>query len=275
MKTIIGATDFSAAAMNAASYAWDMAKAIGADLHFLHSFQLPVSYSDVAIMMSVDEMQHIAEADLKNFITELKQKKGAEVPVTGEVRMGAFFQELETLCEEYRPYAVILGSQGTTAAERFFFGSHAVKAMKNLNWPLITVPPGASFHAIKRIGLACDFNKVVDTMPVEEIRQLLTDFNAELHILNTAPKENFDPEVVFESGMLQEMLEGVTPHYHFITHENTDTGILEFAEQNGIDLLLVLPRRHSLFDSLVHKSHTREFVLHSHVPVMALHNEHA
>lgn len=273
MKTIIVATDFSPAAKNAAVYAWDMARVIKADLYLLHSFQMPVSYSDVAIMMSVDEMQHIAEADMQQFISSLKELRGEDIPLRHEVRMGAFFQELTDVCNSIKPYAVVMGSQGTTGAERFFFGSHAVHAMKHLPWPLITVPPGAKFGAIRNIGLACDFNKVVDTIPVEEIKQLLTDFKAELHVLNIAKKEDFDPEVVFESGLLQEMLDGVPPHYHFITNENTDAGILEFAEKNAIDLLLVLPKRHGLLERLTHKSHTREFVLHSHVPVMALHQE--
>ena len=60
------------------------------------------------------------------------------------------------------------------------------------------------------------------------------------------------------------------PSYHFITNDNTDEGIMDFAEKNSIDLLLVLPKRHSLLDKLISKSHTRQLVLHSHVPVMAI-----
>jgi len=33
----------------------------------------------------------------------------------------------------------------------------------------------------------------------------------------------------------------------------------------------VLPKRHGLLDKLIHKSHTKQLVLHSHVPVMAFH----
>ena len=100
---------------------------------------------------------------------------------------------------------------------------------------------------------------------------LVNDFDAKLHILNTGKRKEFKPELVFESGLLQEMLGALNPEYHFITSGNTDEGILNFAEKNKIDLLIVLPKRHSLLEKLVHKSHTKQFVLHSHVPVMALH----
>jgi nucleotide-binding universal stress UspA family protein len=152
-----------------------------------------------------------------------------------------------------------------------FLGGHAVHAMKNLSWPLITVPAGASFSAVKKIGLACDFHEVIDTTPVEEIKMLSRDFNASVHVLNTGKKNAYDPEIVFQSGMLQEILAPLKPEYHLINDENTDAGIMDFAEKNNIDLLIVLPKRHSLMDQLIHKSHTKQFVLHSHVPVMALH----
>jgi nucleotide-binding universal stress UspA family protein len=71
---------------------------------------------------------------------------------------------------------------------------------------------------------------------------------------------------------MNEMLGPVTPKYHFITSENTDEGIIDFAEKNNIELLIVLPKRHALLDKLLHKSLTKQLVLHSHVPVMALHN---
>jgi nucleotide-binding universal stress UspA family protein len=76
---------------------------------------------------------------------------------------------------------------------------------------------------------------------------------------------------VFESGLLQEMLGSIKPNYHFITSNQTDEGIIKFAEENSIDLLVVLPKRHSLLEKLMVKSSTKQLVLHSHVPVMALH----
>jgi hypothetical protein len=164
-----------------------------------------------------------------------------------------------------------MGSQGTTAAEHLFFGSNTVHAMKHLAWPLITVPDGLIFSSIKKIGIACDFEKVADTIPVDEIKMLVHDFNAELHILNTGSKKEFKPGLVSESRSLQEMLGVLRPNFHFITNENTDLGIIDFAEKNHIDLLIVFPKRHSLLDRMMHKSHTKQLVLHCYVPVMALH----
>ncbi len=271
MKTIIVASDFSVAAANAANYAADLALAINADLLLLNVYQIPVAYLEVPIVVSFEDLQKNAEESLNNLKKELLLSTAGKIKIDIKVEEGVFFEELKKICKTIMPYAVVMGCQGTTASERFFFGSHAVHAMKHLTWPLITVPTGIKFSGIKKIGLACDFNKVQDTTPVDEIKTLINDFKAALHVLNTGKKSDYNPDLVFQSGLLQEMLANLKPKYHFITDENIDEGILNFTEKNNINLLITLPKRHSLPDKLIHKSHTKHFVLHSHVPVMALH----
>jgi len=144
--------------------------------------------------------------------------------------------------------------------------------MKHLKWPVIAVPDGAKFASIKRIGLACDFTDVLGTLPVEEIKLLVNDFNSELHVLNTGRKDKYNPEVLDQSALLLRMFDKITPVYHFITDSNTDEAIIHFVKTNNIDLLIVLPRQHSRIDKLMHSSHTKQLVLHSQVPVMSFHH---
>jgi len=274
MKTILVATDFSPAALNAANYAADMALAINANLLLLHVYQLPVSYSEVPIPINEGDFMEDAEKSINELKEQLSCRRGGKLHIDTEVRMGLFFrQELETVCEDIKPYTVVMGSQGTTAAEHLFFGSHTLYAMKHLMWPLIAVPPKASFSSVKKIGLACNLNQVIDTVPFEEISILVNDFDAEMHIINIDKQDVYNPETDCESVLLLKMMAPLKPTYHFITNKNIDEGIIDFAEKNKIDLLMVLPGRHGLLKRLTHKSHTKQLILHSHVPVMAIHYE--
>ena len=272
MKTILVATDFSLSAINAANYAADMALAINADMLLLHVYQIPVSFSEIPVTMTEEYITEDTEKELNKLKEQLIRKSGGKLNIQTEIRMGLYFyQALKTVCEYVKPYIVVMGSQGTTGSEHMFFGSHTVYAMKYLLWPLITVPPGSTFSSIKKIGLASDFDKVVSTTLFDDIKTLVNDFNAELHILNTAKKQVFNPDAEFESDLLEVMLVPLQPGYHFITNENVHEGIMDFAEKNHIDLLIVLPRHYGLLDNLFHKNHTKQLVLHCHVPVMALH----
>lgn len=270
MKTIIAATDFSKAGINACNYAADMAMALQSNLLLLHVYQLPAVYTSVPVAFTEEDMRKEAAMNITLLQQKLTRKAGGKIKVEISLRAGIFFEVLQLVCEKINPYAVIMGSQGTTAADCFFFGGHTVQTMKNLQWPVIAVPPGNSFSGIKKIGLACDFDQVADSFPLEEMKSLVKDFKATLHILNTGRQEAFDTEMTNESGKLQQLLKSLHPGYHFINNQHTDDAIIHFAENNNIDLLIVLPKRHSLIDKLLHRSHTRNLILHSHVPVMAL-----
>jgi nucleotide-binding universal stress UspA family protein len=273
MKTIIATTDFSAAADNAALYAAKMAAAIHANLLLLHVYQLPVTYMEVPLIITEEEMVKLAQERLTNFKEELAVRTDFKIIIETKVKTGVFFSELKAFCEAINPYSIVMGSKGTTAAERLFFGSHSIHAMKHLSWPLITVPPEMKFTSIKKIGLACDFENVTDTIPVEEIKTLAIDLNAELHILNTGKKRTYNPNLVFESGRLQEMMSPLKSVFHFTSNPDVDEGTIDFSERNHIDLLLVFSKHHGFIDSITHKNHSKQLVLHSHIPVMVFHHE--
>lgn len=272
MKTIVVATDFSPVALNAAHYATEMAMAINADILLLHVCQLPVTYGEAPAVINEGDMIKDAESDLNQLKDQLLTKANNKVTISTEVSLGFFLHELKNICEQVNPYAVIMGCQGTTSADHLLQGSHAAQAVKHLLWPVITVPPAAGFSTIKKIALACDFNRVADTIPLDEIKILVHDFNAELYVLNTGNQISFDSGILYEFDVLKKMLAGLNPVCHFIAGENIDEGILDYAEKNNIGLLLALPKRRNLLDNIFHKSHTKNMVLHSHVPVMVLHH---
>jgi nucleotide-binding universal stress UspA family protein len=271
MKKIIVATDFSSTASNAANYAADMACAINAALIILHAYEYPLSFSEVPLAVSIADIKNNAEEELARLKHDLTNKTKGKITITTMAVEGSFYSTLHNECNSIKPYSVIIGTQGKTAAERFFLGSHAVYTMKHLEWPVIAVPPNSQFSTIKKIGFACDFEKVVDYTPVDEIKQLVNSFNAELHILNTGNNSIYNTDVVFQSGLIQEMFFELNPIYHFIGNSKIAEGTIDFAEKNNIDLLVVLPKQHSLIEKILFKSNVRHFVLHSHIPVMALH----
>lgn len=270
MKKIIAATDFSATSLNAVLYATELALDQKADLLLFHVYTLPISYTELQVMMTAEEMHSRAEEDIREMKEMIEAKTGKTIQVTTEVRNGLFYKELEHFCAEVKPYLVIMGSQGKNAAERFFMGSQSVYAMKHLQYPLVTIPSGVQYAGIRNIGFACDFENVMQTIPVEELKKLVEDFKADLYILNISKERAFNPDVVFGSGLLQKIMAPIIPKYQFITHENVNEGILDFAHKNKLDLLIVVPKHRGMLDDFIHKSHTKQLVLHSHVPVMAL-----
>lgn len=274
MKTIIVPTDFSPIATNAMNFAVDMAVNINASLLLLHVYQVPVSMTDVPIVLvSADELKKESEAKLQEIKNALTHITSGKIKVYTEATMGDVSDELEDVCKQTQPFAVIMGTRGTSGIERALFGSTTLTAIRHLKWPVIVVPPGKEYGSgIKKIGFACDFDKVIESTPIQFIKNMVKEFGAELHVLNVDHEgRHFKPETPEESLMLHTLLDGLNPNYHFIDNADIEDGINDFVEKNGIDLLITIPKKHKLLDSLFKHSSTKELVTHSHVPVMCVH----
>ena len=276
MKTIIVPTDFSPASLNAANYAAEMARSIEADLCLFHVCLLPITtYGEVPYAIeSMDSSLSSAEVKILEVKNNLLKAR-AKLQIDTEIRMaGTVYGELINFCKSKKPYAVVMGAQGTSAIERIFFGSNTVYAMKHLEWPVIVVPPEAKFGSIKKIGLACDLERVDETDTFSKIRSLVNQFKADLYVLhiNTEGKKGYTAEKTIESKSLQNMLVDLHPFYGFIDYDDIEEGLEEFAETYKLDLLITVPKRHNIIDKLFHKSHSKNLVLHTRLPVMAMHD---
>lgn len=274
MKPIIVPTDFSPVSLNAVNYAADLACAMNTNLVLLHICPLPVAYSEVPFAAdSLTGLINEAEEKILKLRGDIINRINDRIAIVTEVKMGNVFEGIEEYSLTIAPYAIIMGTQGTGAMEKLFFGSNSIAAMKNLSWPLIVVPPEAKFKNIRKIGIACDLKKVVETAPVEQIKVLMSAFQAELHVIhvNRESEKAYSAEKVEESGLLQEMLEDLHPVYHFLNYVNIDEGLNEFSQKNDIDLLIIIPKKHNLIDKIFHKSHSKHMIMHTHVPVMSVH----
>jgi len=274
MKTIIVPTDFSPIATNAMNFAADMAVNINASIMLLHIYQVPVSMTDVPVVMaSSEELRKSSEAKLQEIKNSLTHITSGKIKVYTEARLGDVSDELEDVCKHIQPFAVIMGTRGASGVERVLFGSTTLTAIRHLKWPVIVVPPGKEYGTgIKKIGFACDFDKVVESTPIQFIKNMVKEFGAELHVLNVDYKgKHFKPETPEESMLLHELLADLNPNYHFIEHADIEDGINEFVDKNNIDLLITIPKKHKLLDGLFKKSSTKQLVTQSHVPVMCVH----
>jgi nucleotide-binding universal stress UspA family protein len=274
MKTIIVPTDFSPIATNAMNFAADMAVNINASITLLHVYQVPVSMTDVpVVMVSAEELRKSSEEKLEILKQDLAHITSGKIKIYTEARLGDVSDELQDICKHVQPFAVIMGTKGTTGVERILFGSTTLNAIRHLKWPVIVVPPGKEYGTgIKKIGFACDFDKVVESTPIQFIKNMVREFGAELHVLNVDHEnKHFKPGTPEESLMLHTLVEDLHPQYHFIDNEDIEDGINGFVETNNIDLLITIPKKHTLLDGLFKPSSTKQLVTKSHVPVMCVH----
>lgn len=267
MKTIVAPVNFSEASLNAVNYAADMACVIGTSLSLIHVCPIPMVYSEVPVpVYTIKDLVAGAQRSLEEIKEKILFETKDRIKIYTEVRQGNVVSEIESYSNSVDTYAVVMGPEGANAFERFLMEGNTINAVKQLSCPLIIVPSGIKFTAIKKICLACDLKDITTTIPVMEIRHLMKAFNPEFHVLhiNVENEEN-------EKEWLKEVLEEYHPKYHFINSEDIEKSIIDFTEKHHIDLLIIVPKKHSFFASIIKHNHAKRIVLHTHFPVMSIH----
>jgi nucleotide-binding universal stress UspA family protein len=246
---------------------------MGTNLMLVNVYQLPISFSEVPLVtISLDEIRKISEdklTELKQNIETITDKK---LKIFTESRLGEVSEEITKLSETLAPFAIVMGTRGTTGAGRFFMGSNSISVISKVSVPVFVIPPGVRFKPFRKIGLATDLMAVVDNTPVSKIRELVQFFHAELHVLNVDyHRKHFTPSTPEETLNMDSLLAGMNPLYDFIENKDIDQGLNDFAEKNDLDLVITLPKKHSLLERFFEKSTTRELIHESHIPVMCIH----
>ncbi|MCF8342455.1 MAG: universal stress protein [Chitinophagaceae bacterium] len=275
MNTILALTNFTPISINAVNYAADVAAFIHAELQIINICELPVAFTEVPLATyDVDALVKNAERQLADLKQTVANRLPNLISIETIVKQGDILSEINRYCEELQPFAVVMGAETATSFEQFMFGGKTVSAVHQLQWPIMVVPEDVQFKGIKKIGLACDFKNVIDSVPAAEIKMMVHNFNAELHVVNVYPEKlggSLSASDVAESGLLQTMLQDLNPLYHFISDNDVEQSINDFADKNELDMLIIIPKKHLLINKIFQHSYSKRMVLQMRVPVLAIH----
>lgn len=277
MQTILVPTNFSPNSYNAARYAIALAADIKASTIILyHAFQPYVSDDPelgLPIQFELEEFKQLSEEGL------IKQQQLLQAETTGSIEVkydsdyNTINNGIEEACKKYSADLIVIGINGAESKlEETIIGSTAIDVAKHSEVPLIIVPSNGTYNGLKKVLLALDFKKVADTTPVAAIKKLLETTNAKLDVLHVeAEANNNKPTVENVQDVFDTLFSDYNPQYHFIQGENFAETINSFAAENNTDLVIVIPKKHGLFDGIFKQSHTKALAFHSHVPIMTIH----
>jgi nucleotide-binding universal stress UspA family protein len=276
MKTIIVPTDFSTTAYNAARYALGLAQQMGTTRVVLyHAYELIVPIPDVPTSIPMVDPNELKTASLEG-LDRMKQDLLPALPegviLDCRAENALLAANIDSLSQEENADLIVMGTTGGSQLEEILIGSNTIDVVKHTACPVLIVPSGATFKPVKKIVFACDFKKIGTGTPVYPLKRLLNVFQAELHVLNIDKEgKGLSTDVPEASLLLDTLLEGYSPKYHFVDHGNVVQGIMEFADRENADLILTIPRKHGLFEGIFKRSRTAQLAFHTHIPLLAIH----
>lgn len=277
INNILVPVDFSDCSRNALRYAIEMAQRVNAQLHLIHSYYIPVPTADIAVIVD-----NRAQLDQEQVIRDAWVGLAQEVPELGrinyshETRMGFLNNVVLTALEKRSFDLIIMGTKGCTNRLDYFLGSNAYNVARDANIPVLVIPENHSFSGFKKIAIAADYHQIKDLNNLELVRSIATDFQSEIHLLHISETpQSLDIDEAEEALNLKEYFADLNHHFDFLTESNVVAGIENYSKENEVDMTVIIPRHHNLFERLFKKRVTRESVLNAHLSTLVLHDDQA
>jgi len=266
MKRILFPTDFSDNAATALNYTIEIVNQLeSAELTIIYTYNLP---TNAATLVSFDgHLQNDAVAEMNRVVNRIRPMLAEGIMLQTVIKRGDVVSAISKIADEYD--TVIMGTQGASGLKEIFLGSTTNGVIKNTTTPVLAIPKGYEFKAIKNIVLSIDNDAIRDKKGVQFIKDLLKIYKADLMLFHTeeqAADKGFDRSVpkLFDNA-------GYSIDFNFVG-KSINESIEEMIVDYDVDLLCMVRRRRGLLERLFHQSITSKEVLHTRIPLLILHD---
>lgn len=271
MPYILAATDLSPVSGNAVTYAASLAMRHQLPLVLLHSFVFPITANDVPMPASVvDDTRKDAENALASK-KALLEAGHPGIKVSTEVIYGNFLDAIHQYTDIHGgPWMLVMGNSNTEEHTAWFF-STLKGASRALHFPLLAVPPSATYREVQKICYADDIEQQEHVHVLDALRDITLRNGAALHVLNVQRDASLHDDSYDVGDTTKELLADTNPQYHYRHSAGVDDSIQEFCVQEEIDWLVMVPGKYNFIEGLFHKSHTKVLAQTMDIPILLLH----
>jgi nucleotide-binding universal stress UspA family protein len=270
MKAILIATDFSAAAKNAADYAALLARQLGATLYLQHSYMLPTPISEMpVVLVNAEELQRDNEKAVADEARRLQQEH--DIAVDTITTIGIATEELLLTIEEKTPDLLIMGMKGAGNALDRLVGSTVLVMARKSPIPVLAVPLTARYAPIQQVGLATDYRTDFPFKTLHTLLQLAKQSQAKIHFVHVQkPGTELNSDAIHGKKALENLFEHLPHEWHEIENPIVEEGIKAFTAAVPVQIMAMVAHHHNFFERLFGTVHTREMMYDSELPLLVL-----
>ncbi len=266
MKKILIPTDFSPTAENALFYAANLAGLFDADIHLLHTYELP---RKTGLILSI-EKHLVGEAQKK--IAEESARAASlsrNSRVSTNVRKGYNDELIESEAKKMGADMIVMGTKGASGLKEVFLGSNTVRAIKQTSLPVMVIPEHAAYRSVEKILLAVDDTFFETPECLKPLKNLLEETEAKLIVLHIKNGTKIPAPTPFEA-LLTEHFGSDNYEFHEIEKTEIEKAIMGFANHTKADIICMIHHYRNFVDRLFKGSSTYKTAFSTERPLLVL-----
>lgn len=293
LKRILCSTDFSDFSNHAIPYGIALAREFKAKLYVSHVIDLSSAAIYGEAVFALEEQQSRMTTYAHKEMTRLMGQESLDWEPL--ITVGNPANEIARLAADKQIDLAIAASHGRSGLKRLILGSVTERLMRTLPCPLWVVrspEPGFVTSAseaiqLKRILVGCDFSPD-SSLALEYGLSLAQEFQAELHLAHVVEPPLYDdlikPSESRESfrqrlrNTVQEKLTSMVPEearawcnpVTALLAGQPDEELIKYGVVNGVDLIVLGVRGHSLVETLFVGSTTDRVLRRAPCPVLSV-----
>ena len=273
MKNILLPTDFSDNSWSAIVYALKLFIKTEATFFLLHSTAIPASTMMNLSRKLEESINKQARKDLEEFKDQMeaiidRSDQKVEFILTKE----SMTEAIEKVVIQHSIDYIVMGTKGATAAQKIFFGSNTVRAIKHLMFcPLLIVPNEYTFRKPSQIAFPSDFNRFYNYKEIKPLKELAKLHDSAIRIVHINVEEHLDEIQEYNMTVLDEALDEVDHSFHWMPDYDKKTKEINvFIEDMEIDILAMVKYKHSLIDALIKEPIIKKIGFHPTIPFLVI-----
>jgi len=278
MKKILVPTDFSKTSHNAFLYACEMAKELGATIKVVHIYSGTFQPNQPHGLKASMGRKESLESHLEVFVNNTPEDYDSNIGIKTKVEVEAISalsmsNALIKLTKDPDVLMVVMGTTGEHDVIENIVGSFSTTIAQKAYCPVLMIPKGKIFKPFKSILFASNFESADDEM-LEDIMFFANIFRSTLHFIHVKEK-NDNYEKVSEDVIFEKIFKEGDPAFAFnmatIESDSVVKGLNQYAEENNVDLVVLVNRDRDFISMLMRKSITQRMGLYTKLPMMVFH----
>lgn len=264
--SILVATNFSETSDNAIAYAANLAQEFKTKLVLFNAFKLPIHASNARLSATyVENLIDKNKNKLKGIASELTKKFGIET--ASECSFSSLDQESDRLMKAYGSRLLVIGMSPKTM-EQNLLGNPTTTLISMKRFPVLAIPVNAKFSGVKKILFACDLLQEIPVKTLAELRRVAVHLKSEVTVFYVEQKlSELQP---ISHNNIDKGLEDLTLYYKNVKSNTVIEALENEIRKSESELLVMIPKKYGFWESLIHKSKTREMASGLNIPLLSI-----